>query len=680
MPVKNAISNAGWPTSGTPTVNAGESGFAVVDGATTGFVGGQARYEVDELNQKYISTLNTNNHLYVKVDANADVFTAGETRHHVEIECMLEFTGQAAGNIALGTPGANLIAYDSGSGQLVIGMGKVDGVVTGGYYFTFGGFSGVTVSGALDGAGREPPIKINQRVRLQFFVTKGDAGLSIAGMCVNGVRQGRGTATAGLAWPTALLLCLPAIPGGRWRVYGATSWTGNDHTFSPMWTTFPPAAEDGLDKTLAHTASDGIHGTTFTYATDYSLASYESGGVNPNQVRVIGGTNGYVATSLVDIGALRFNQYGICNFLTEFYVPSGATFALQIRDPGNTFDVAKFSISGANLLNFSGGNIVDGSAANVPVSVSARYWMLMHFNSAGSITYTLMSSTVDANARMVWSGVFPTNNFRSTLGKVIATGSNANEWGRVDVGPWWANAICDSLVAAYCTTTTPVRASTTNNITIGFPTTDALAVPNGAYNLSWHSFPKQTFMATSARSGRRRLDWINNSRTYMTHTTGMDLYTIDAACFNDINNDATADTMLTYLQGDLDFCDARRCRLHLMPSWERAYGLGFSLTTARSNQRRRFNALQEQFVLNNYSNERLYYYPHYRAWQPAMPVNDGVHPYANNLDLGRAIAATRMTARAFANLYYSQSSGVSGGSGISNGGPAQVAGGRGLVI
>lgn len=667
MALMTSINDSAWGTSGAAT--AGNTGFNSL---------GTSIFDVDENGEKCITTAATNTSLAVRIDAAAAVFASGETRYHCELVAYLEFTG-ASNSTSIGTIGTNGVIDFFGAGP----RGYCQFFATNsdhgtGLYFTFTGADGATAGDQISGL-NGAPIPINTKFTIGAFA---DRTAGVAGCCINGVRVGTWTATPVAAWDSTVTLTFPAVVGGRWRIYAtsarpARSWSGTDHTFTPLFTEYA-SSTDALYKSFPHIASDGLHGTCWTYTGTHTLTNYETSGTNPNRKRMIGGVGGVVAEGNFNIGTPPYNEYGDFAIITSLYVPSGGTWSLAIRNTADDADVIKLQVASAQLQDSAGVQLTASDTTAVAVAVNKRYFLIINLSRNGKAAFTLISASDDPSARIVWSGALA-NWTPQDLGIPVFTASSTVEADRVDVCSWFTNAMTDSIVAAYCANVTPLLVTTANNYGLGFPCSDAACgIPGSGYASKWYGWPRESWMVTTARSGTTRAQWNTNVRPYLTHTRAMRLVTLDGACINDISGGTLATAVMTIVSADLAFCNTNNNQLVLMPSFPRPLALAQSLSVDELIQQREFNRLLRAFVVTNASNPRLFFCDHQRAYREVMLTTDGIHPTSASVASNtRAIAGALMTARQYASFDETPSS--AGGTGLSNGN-AVLSSGTGLMV
>ena len=632
MALLTTITDAAWPTSGTPT--AGNTGFESC--ASTGTL----MFSVDENGDKFITTTATNEKIYIRVDGTAAVFASGETRYQVEVVAYLEFVGQSADN-AIGSPSGFIVDLDGAGGRGVLTMYATNRGTTTGLYGIPGGFAGATAGAQMSGMDVEC-IPVNTPIT---FGTFGDRTAGIAGVCLNGVRWVTWTATpASNNWGNSFTFAFPNIPGGRWRVYAtsarpARSWTGTTHTFSPTegYTQYADDTDE-LVMSWPHVATDGLHGSFWTYSGTCALTDYASGGINPSRKRIIGGSGGVVATSVLNVGDLQFNEYGDMAFVTSFYVPSG-TYSIAFRNAANTADILKLTATSGELRNTAGTALTASDSAAISIATDKRYHLAVNFTNTGAASFTILDATAAPTARVVWSNTVATTSAVTTLGKIIITASQNVEADRVDICRWWANGICDSLVSASATGVTPALKCCSNNLALAFPQRDSLSIPGIAHGCKDLGWPKDTWLITSAHAGYSRAAWAQYSRAYMTHTHAMKLVAVDGACFNDFNGGSTASAVMDMVEDDVAFCETTRNRIILMQAFMRPHALATSLSTTEFLQQQQYNDLLKAYWDANRTNARLGFCNIVRSHPLPMLTTDGAHPTTTGAANGTAAIA-----------------------------------------
>lgn len=672
------LSDASWPTSGTPT--AGNTGFSTLTSS------GTLMFEVDENGDKYVTTTAANVTLNARLDATANVFASGETRYQVEYVIYAEFAGASDSN-TVGTPSGFCLYLSGPGGSLSTLTLNALNAYTVGLAPSIGGSGGSTAGGACSGftaasptVGGKECIPINAKVGWGIF---GDRTAGVIGLLMNGTRVGTWTVSPANNVGTDFTVQLPAVPGIRWRIYSTAarpcrSYTGTSFDFSPQYSYAPMGANDGLQYSFPHIAVDGLHGNFWTYTGTVTLTEYSTVGGNVSRKRVVGGAGGFTATTRFALGTPVYNEFGDYAIATWFFVPSTKTYSIAIRNAGDSADLLKFQVSsGGQFQNGAGTQLQASDGTAITIAADRRYLLIINVSKNGYASWSLEES-LDNLARRAFSNQISGGWTPQALGKIVVTGDAATEADRVDCGPWLTKAICDSLSVAYETAVTPYMPHTANNIGYGFPHSDGVAIPGIAYHNQQHGWPKESWLANSGRSGRQRAHWISYVRDYLTHVRALRIVALDGGCWNDIvQAGATAVTLLSYVSGDLSWCASHNCQLVVMPSFDRPKGLAQSMTTAQRNQRLLFNALQEAWVISNEANSRLFYCPSYLGYRWLMRSTDGVHPANDILGLTRAISSTRMTARQFANLQ-----GVSrktAGSATSGGGVAALSAGSGVL-
>lgn len=656
MPAITSITDAAWPTSGTPT--AGNSGFNTLTSS------GTLVYAVDENGDKFISTTAANKSITVRIDATASVFAGGETAYQCELVTYPELTG-VSGSAVVGAPSGFAFDIDDGTTRVVMTLGAVNTTATTGFVPSFAAIDAATVAGNISGYGREP-MPVNAKTTVGVAL---DRTSKLGILLWNGVRIGGWTSTNVNHWSTSVIYTLPATPGIRWRVYAtaarpARSWSGTDHTFTPDYTNYA-ASTDGLAKSFVHIDTDSGMGQFWTYDGTCTISEYASGGINPNRRRLVGGAGGVTATSTLSVGAPAYNMFGDYAFVTSLYVPSGGTWSFALRNAGDTADLIKLQVASAQLQNAAGTQLTASDATAVAVAVDKRYFLIVNVSSDGTAAWTLINATDAPTARVAWSNAISGGWTAQAIGKIVVTASETVECDRVDMGPWFTNAICDSLAAALIFGLAPAMACTSNNLAYYFPNTDMVAVPGIDYGCRAFGWPKESWLVTTAWPGYRRSQWSANVRAHMTYTCAMDIVAFDGGCYNDISNGTTAAGMIALVQADLDYCGTNRCRLVLMQTFERPLALSGSMTVANQIERRKYNTLLATFAQTNAGNPRLFYCDVSRAHPQPMTSTDGAHPTSNGEIAARAIATTRVSASAYANLVTSGSVGC--GYGLSAG-------------
>jgi hypothetical protein len=651
MPLLRTITNAAWPTSGA--ASAANSGFSSLS---------TSQYEVDENGETYITTAAGNTGLTVRIDPTASVFASGETRYHCEIVIYAEFTSTSDTN-SLGAPsGFCLYLNDGVTSELnTMTLAAVNTTYVTGFAATFSSSragdagKGQTCSGVAVGptgtTASKECIPVNRKFTFGIFAdrTGGTSG-GFGGVTINGVRIGGWLTAQTTSFGTDFSYQLPATPGVRWRIYAsstrpARSWSGSDHEFSADYTNNPMTTEDGLQYSLPHISLHGSHGDFWSYSGNFSLTEYATSGGNPNRKRLIGGSGGVTATSKFDLGNLSFNRYGDYGMVTTFYVPSGGTWSLTLRNAANSADVLKVQVSGGQLLDGSGAVLSARDGVTPSVSTTERYALRLTLNRDGTARWYLETNSSDALSRRSWSNTFNSGWVSQAIGKIILTCSNTVEGDRVDMGPWMTLALVDSLSTAFETAVTPYLAHTANNLAYGFPHSDGIAVPGIEYHGQRWGWPRESWMAPGGRSGRKHAEWITYVRENMTDVGALRLVLLDGGCWNDIaTGGATATTLLGYVQTDLAWCDQHNCELYIMPSFDRPLGLAQSATPAQRKTRLEYNAQLEAWARTNSSNPRLYYLDHTKSFRDIMRSTDGVHPSNGVADQCRGIQSQRETA------------------------------------
>lgn len=616
MGLLKTITDAAWLSSGSAT--AGNTGFDAL---------GTAQFETDEDGDKYITTAATNTILTARIDPAANVFAASETRYHAEWVVYLEFTGASNAN-TIGTVGTNgVIDYFGAGPRGYAQLAALNSDIATGVYFTFGVGAGAAVGAAISGLG-SAPIGVNTKVTIGTFA---DRTAGVAGVLINGVRAGGWTATPVAAWDSTVTLTLPPIVGARWRIYASTarpcrSYTGSDHDFTPLHSE-NASTTDALRMSLAHIATDGLHGLYWTYAGNCALTDYETSGANPQRKRLIGGSGGVVATSKIDVGALPFNEEGDCSFDTTIYVPSAGTCSIVLRNAENTADAVKLQVASGQLQNAAGVQLTASDGTAITIATNKRYALKINLSADGSASWTLHNFSDDPAARTMWSNEIPGGYRSPGIGKIILTASQNVEIDRVDVSYWSYNGITDSLFVAYAPTTTPALPVTANNFGLGFPYSDAsTAIPGINWPGKQYGQPRSSFLFSCARSGTTRAAWDQYVRPYMTYTKAMRIMAIDGAVTNDISGGVSADTIMLYVAADYEWCRTHNSQLILMPQFHTPMGLSLSLSTfAKQIQRERFNRLQYAYVQSKAGDRRLFYCDFPRGYFGVMDSTDGAH-------------------------------------------------------
>lgn len=652
MPALTTITNAAWPTSGTPTT--GNTGFSSLSSS------GTLVFEVDENGETYITTTTANVTLVARINATAAVFASGETRYHCELVAYPEFTCTSDSN-TLGSPSGFFLYLTGPSTSLsTVTLAAVNTTYVTGFAPIVAGVTASTATGAISGVstisgvavGAKECFGVNRKTTIGLF---GDRTAGVIGMTMNGVRAGGWTPTTATDIGTDFSYQFPATPGVRWRIYAsstrpARSWTGTDHEFTADYANNPAGANDGLQYSLPHISTDGLHGNFWTYTGSLALTEYATSGGNPNRKRIVASTGGITAKSKISLGTLTYNEYGDYGIVTSFLAPSGKALSISLRNAGDTADVLKFQVAtDGKFQDGSGTQLVASDGTAITIAADKRYFLIINLSRDGYAAWTLKSSNDDL-ARRAWSNAISTGWSVQSLGPIALAGDTTTEIDRFDAGPWITDPICDSLAVAYETAVDPDLPHTANNLGYGFPHSDGVAIPGIAYHNGDHGWPKESWMAPSGRSGRWRLHWQSYVRTYMTHTRAIRIVALDGGCWNDFANGATAATLLTYVQDDMTWCDAHNCQFVTMPAFDRPRALAQSATSAQRLERIKFNALQEAWVRSNASNPRLFYCDHPRAYRWIMRSTDGVHPASDIAPMTRAIAGTRMAARHFAAL------------------------------
>lgn len=636
------VNDTNWLNTGT--ANAGNTGFDFLS---------TAQFELDEFGRKTITTAGSNTALTVRLDNPSTVFASGETRHIVRIWIRAEFDGQS-NSTQIGTPSGFALDYDNGGGvRALLTLNAANNGYNAGFYLSPSGI-GATATATLSGLFKEP-IPVNEDFELSFWAdrTSGEAGL-----CGNGALMAGWTATPG-TWSTTININLPATPGIRWRIIAtstrpAASYIGNDTPVLPLYSELS-TPKDGIICALPHVVKfTNPNGSAWRYTGACTFAEIESNGVNPNRKIMTGGVGGISAKSFFKLGDNPWNEYGDLAIITSINVPSGQTASIAIRDAVDSVDLVKLQVANGQLQSRYGEQLRASDGTAVSILDTKNYFLVINMSRNGFASWTVQDGTADTG-RLIWSNAIFEGWRPGGLGEIVIAGSQNARLDRVDPNKWFALSICDSLTTAYCATYTPLMPTTANNLAYGGAHSDSgLGMPGSAYQNRWYGAPKLSHLFTGGRSGRKRIDWINNMRQYATHLRCAWVIEYDGACFNDIYNGgslggATADDMMAMVQSDLAWCMQNNNRLLLMPSFTRPSGLGQSFSIAQKREQQQYNNLKRAFVLANKHNPFLYYSDHKRGYREALLTTDGPHPVTGGaVDPTRAIFSQAMSAAEYA--------------------------------
>jgi hypothetical protein len=184
-----------------------------------------------------------------------------------------------------------------------------------------------------------------------------------------------------------------AFTGITWDIAGPIdSWSGTDITVRPNWDTMPTSSfTKEMWPIEPWEDSDFLQGRSWTVSgsATRSVSPYGSPS-NGRERYVVSGSDGddFYLSSIDSVGTLPYATTGgwATILFKQVYTNGNATVEYAVRNSTNTADVVRLTINTSNQLML-------GATVLTTLSTSKRYNMCIHFNSDGSLRWSVFDVT-----------------------------------------------------------------------------------------------------------------------------------------------------------------------------------------------------------------------------------------------------------------------------------------------